>query len=209
MRWSFLKPALLVSLGLWPLLGVAYPLAATAVSQLLFPRQAAGSLVRLRGRVVGAAHVGQNFWGQRDYFWGRPSATLSPLTGRLQPYDAENSGSSNLGPTSRTLLVDVQEALRQLQAASPGLRRRQIPLSLVEVSASGLDPDITVGAALIQVPRVAKNTGLSRNYLTALVRLAARSPEWGLFGTERVNVLTLNLLVYRSLHDTAHREPPT
>ena len=203
MRWGFLKSALWMSVGLWLLLGLAYPLVTTGLSQWFFPRQAQGSLIRLGGRVVGAAHVGQNFWGQPDYFWGRPSATLSPLTGRPEPYDAENSGASNLGPTARKLLVGVEVAVRQLQAANPGLQRGQIPLSLVESSASGLDPDITVRAALIQVPRVSKNTGLSRTYLSDLVQLAARAPEWGLFGTRRVNVLALNLLVYRSLHATS------
>lgn len=202
MTWRLIKPAVLVTAGLWLLLGLLYPLAMTAVSQVVFPYQANGSLVTERGQVIGAAHVGQNFWGTRDYFWGRPSATVSLTTGKPDPYNAENSAPGNLGPTNKLLVEQIKTSVQQLLQATPGLSIHQIPVSLVESSGSGLDPDITVQSALIQIPRVAKNTGLSPAYLRSLIRLSTRNPEWGLFGEERVNVLALNELVYRSLHKT-------
>jgi K+-transporting ATPase ATPase C chain len=195
-----LKPVVGVTVALWILLGLGYPLVMTGVSRVLFPYQSQGSVVRLNGRIVGARHVGQNFWGAPDYFWGRPSATVSAATGRPDPYNALNSGPSNLAPTNRLLVVHIRQRVQELLRATPGLRIREIPVSLVESSGSGLDPDITVAAALIQIPRVARATGLSPGYLKALVTLATRPPQWGLFGRRRVNVLALNLLVYRSLH---------
>ncbi len=197
---KLVKSALLVTIGLWVLLGLAFPLVMTGVSGVLFPYQAKGSPVRLNGRVVGVAHVGQNFAGARDYFWGRPSATVSPTTGKPEPYDALNSGASNLAPTNRLLLAHIEARIRQLLATTPGLRVRQIPVSLVESSGSGLDPDITVSSALIQIPRVARATGLSSAFLRTLVGLATVDPQWGLFGHRHVNVLRLNVLVYRALH---------
>jgi K+-transporting ATPase ATPase C chain len=200
MTWRLMKPAVLVTVGLWLLLGLAYPLALTGVSQIFFRYQANGSLLKQGSVVIGAANVGQNFWGQKDYFWGRPSATVSLTTGKPDPYNAENSSPSNLGPTNAALLQQIKTSVHQLLAASPGLKTSQIPLSLVESSGSGLDPDITLGSALIQVPRVARNTGLSQPYLRALVKLATQTSQWGLFGERQVNVLDLNLLVYKSLH---------
>ena len=188
-----LRPALVATLGLWLLLGLAYPLAITGVSAIVFPHQAAASPVVVNGQVVAAANVGQNFTAM-DQFWGRPSATMSLANPSVaQPYNAENSAPSNLGPTNPALLTQVKAAIRHLLATTPGLKVRQIPPDLVESSGSGLDPDISPQAAYIQIPRVAKAAGLSQARLRALVAKATRGPLLGLFGAPSVNVVDLNL----------------
>lgn len=192
--------AVAVTVGLWLLVGFAFPLVMTGVSALAFPYQAGGSLVRMSGKVVGAQNVGQNFYGARQYFWGRPSATVNPTTGKPEPYNAFASGPSNLGPTNKLLIEHIQSRVAALEKAMPGVNAGKIPLSLVESSGSGLDPEITVSSALVQVPRVAAATGLSQGYLQTLIRLATVPAEWGLFGRRGVNVLDLNLLVYQALH---------
>jgi K+-transporting ATPase ATPase C chain len=196
----FLKPALLVTIGLWLLLGLAFPLVMTGVSQVLFPHQANDSPVALGGRIVGVANIGQNFAPDRQYFWGRPSDTVNPATGRVDPYNPMGSGASNLGPTNRLLVAHIEARIRHLLRTTPGLTVHAIPLSLVESSGSGLDPDISVDAALIQIPRVARATGLSARRLQAMVAASTQGPQWGLFGDRVVDVLALNLRVYTALH---------
>lgn len=194
-----LRPTLVVTVGLWLLVGLLYPLVTTAVSGVLFPNRAAASPIVLGGRVVAAANVGQYF-DQATYFWGRPSATTSNTSGAPQPYNADNSAPSNLGPTNKALLTDVQARIRVLLAANPGLKVSQIPPDLVEASGSGLDPDISPPAAAIQISRVAKATGLSATVLRGYVAKATTGPTLGLFGARVVNVVQLNLEVYRALH---------
>lgn len=196
MSMRVLRPALVATLGLWLILGLAYPLVLTGVSALAFPHQAAASPVVVGGRVVAAANVGQDFTAP-DQFWGRPSATVSLRTGKSEPYNAENSSPSNLGPTNPALRAQVQAAVRRLRATSPGLRTGQIPPDLVESSGSGLDPDISPQAADIQVARVAQATGLPPARLRALVARETRGPVLGLFGAPTVNVVALNLALRR------------
>ena len=198
MNLRVLRPALVVTLGLWLILALGYPLVVTGISAVVFPHQAAGSPIVVHGQVVAAAHVGQNFTAL-DEFWGRPSATTSLTTGKSQPYNAENSAPSNLGPTNPELLSQVKAAIHHLVATTPGLKVSQIPPDLVESSGSGLDPDISPQAAYIQVPRVAKATGLSVATLRALVARETKGPILGLFGTYRVNVVDLNLALRRVL----------
>ncbi|MCL6596205.1 MAG: potassium-transporting ATPase subunit KdpC [Firmicutes bacterium] len=195
---NVLRRALAVTLGLWVLFGLAYPLVITGVSGIVFPYQAAASPVVVNGRVVAAANVGQEFTAM-DQFWGRPSATVSLTTGKPQPYNAENSAPSNLGPTNPVLIEHVRGRIAHLLATTPGLKRDQIPPDLVESSGSGLDPDISVQAALIQIPRVAKATGLTSARLRALVATATQGPDFGLFGKPVVNVVALNLALERAL----------
>ena len=153
------------------LTGLAYPLAMTGIAQLVFPRQANGSLIRKDGKVIGSALIGQNFTSDR-YFHGRPSATTGPdpkdpSKTIAAPYNAANSAGSNLGPTSKALIERVQaEDGDARQAENPGA---PVPVDLVTSSASGLDPDITPAGALFQVPRVAKARGLPEREVRQLV----------------------------------------
>ncbi len=163
--------------------GLIYPLVLTGIGQLLFPFQANGSLIVENGQVVGSALIGQSFTSPR-YFQGRPSAT---------GYLADASSASNLGPTNPSLIAQVSQALGQVLAANPGVAVTQVPVDLVESSDSGVDPDISIQAALIQVPRVARANHLGRAQVLALVVSQERGRFLGLFGSPHVNVLELNL----------------
>ncbi|MGU3537687.1 K(+)-transporting ATPase subunit C [Methylobacterium sp. A54F] len=189
-----LRPALVLFLALTALTGLAYPLAVTGLAALLFPASAAGSLVVRDGHVVGSSLIGQSF-AAPGYFHGRPSATVAPDPADPSktvpaPYNAANSGGSNLGPTSAALAERVRSARDALQAENPG---RPVPVDLVTASGSGLDPDISPEAALFQVPRVARARGLPEARLEALVAGQVRGRLLGLLGEPRVNVLALNL----------------
>lgn len=187
-----LRAVIGVSVGLWILVGLAYPLAMTGISQIIFPYQANGSQVKLNGKVVASAHVGQYF-DQAQYFWGRPSATTPP-------YNPEASTPSNLGPTNKLLIQHIKARVALLLKTTPGLTVNQIPASMVESSGSGLDPDITVQSALIQIPRIAKATGISSATLTKIVNQHIIGPQLGIFGRSHVNVVDLNLAVFKLLH---------
>lgn len=194
-----LRAVLTITLFLWALTGLAYPLAMVGVGNLLFPRTAAGSLLYLHGQPVASALVGQAFEGNPDLFWGRPSATTSLATGRPDPDNPLNSGPSNLGPDSQTLVDHVRARIAAYLKSTPGLTVSQIPPSLVESSGSGLDPDISPEAALIQVPRVSRATGLSPQTLQRMIQKATRPPALGIFGRPRVNVVELNLALLERL----------
>jgi potassium-transporting ATPase KdpC subunit len=165
--------------------GVLYPLAVTGIAQVAFPRQANGSLVVRNGRAVGSELIGQSFSGPK-FFWSRLSAT-SPI-----PYNAVNSGGSNLGPLNPDLAGNVKKRIEALRAADP-TSARAAPVDLVTSSASGLDPDISPAAARYQVRRVANSRGLSEETVGRLVSEHTRSRQWGILGEPRVNVLEPNL----------------
>ena len=178
-----LAPAVLVTLVLTLLLGVLYPLAVTGLAQLLFHDQAQGSLLRSGGKVVGSRLIGQPFSG-RGYFHSRPSAAGAG-------YDPMASGGTNLGPTSRKLVVEqVGAAAAAARAERPGA---PVPVDLVTSSGSGLDPHLTPAAAEFQVPRVARERGMPEEVVRQLVRRHSEGRQWGLLGEPRVNVLALNL----------------
>jgi K+-transporting ATPase ATPase C chain len=189
-----IRPAILILVLLTLITGLAYPLAMTAIAGVLFPRQAEGSLIERDGKVVGSALIGQEFKGDR-YFHGRPSATTAPDPADATktvpaPYNAANSGGSNLGPTSKALNDRVKEDADKLKAENSS---SAVPIDLVTTSASGLDPDISPDGALFQVPRVAKARNLPEDRVRQLVTDNTRGRLAGLLGEPRVNVLALNL----------------
>jgi potassium-transporting ATPase KdpC subunit len=193
-----IRPAIVLVVALTLITGLAYPLAMTGVAHVLFPRQAEGSLIERDGKVVGSALIGQAF-ASDGYFHGRPSATTAPdpndSTKTLPaPYNAANSGGSNLGPTNQALVDRVRENVEKLKAENPGTA---VPIDLVTTSASGLDPDISPAAALFQVPRIAKARNLSEDRVRELVNQNVSGRLAGLIGEPRVNVLALNLALDR------------
>jgi K+-transporting ATPase ATPase C chain len=177
-----IKPAFLILVVLTLLTGAVYPGFITGLTQLLFPRQAEGSLLEKDGKVIGSALIGQPF-ADPGHFWGRPSAT-SP-----KPYDASASLGSNLGPTNPDYLVTVAQRAAAMQRENG---EGPVPVELVTASGSGLDPHISPAAAFYQVPRVAKAAGLDPNQVQALVVRHVEGRQFGVLGEERVNVLKLN-----------------
>jgi len=178
--------------------GLVYPLAMTGIAQLLFPYQAQGSMIERNGTIVGSELIGQEFDSDK-YFHGRPSATTAPDLNDptktvAAPYNAANSGGSNLGPSNKALIDRVQGDIDKLKKENPSL---PVPADLVTTSASGLDPDISPQAALFQIPRVAKARNLPEDRVRQLVDNHTEGRLFGLLGEPRVNVLLLNLALDR------------
>jgi len=164
------------------LLGLGYPLVVTAIAGLIFPRQAAGSLILKDGQIVGSELLAQSFTSDK-YFHPRPSAAGNG-------YDATSSGGSNLAQSNKALVDRVQGSIDKLSAENPG---HPVPIDLVTASGSGLDPDITPDAAFFQAPRVAKARGVPEDRVRQLIREHIAGRQLGLLGEPRVNVLDLNL----------------
>ena len=173
--------------------GVIYPLLVTGLSQLFFPFQANGSLIKANGQVLGSQLIGQDFSGA-GFFWNRPSATSTNPYNAFDQKTLTGSSGSNLGPLSQTLVNNVQARVDALHKIDP-TNTSSIPVDLVTTSASGLDPDISVAAAYYQIPRVAKARGLSEAVVTNLVDQYTEKRRFGLFGEPRVNVLILNIVL--------------
>ncbi|MBR1215374.1 K(+)-transporting ATPase subunit C [Bradyrhizobium sp. JYMT SZCCT0180] len=189
-----IRPAIILLLLLTAITGLAYPLAMTAIADVIFPKQAQGSLIEKDGKVIGSALIGQEF-KEDKYFHGRLSATSAPdpadSTKTVSaPYNAANSGGSNLGPTSKALADRLKEDVDKLKAENPNA---SVPVDLVTTSASGLDPDISPEAALFQVPRVANARKMPEERVRQLVTEHTQGRMAGLLGEVRVNVLALNL----------------
>jgi len=193
-----IRPAIVVLLALTLITGLVYPLAMTGIAQAIFPRQAQGSLIERDGKVIGSELIGQTFENEK-YFHGRPSATTAPDPNDATktvpaPYNAVNSGGSNLGPSNKALIDRVQadmDKLKQENSAAP------VPADLVTTSASGLDPQISPEAALFQVPRIAKARNVPEDRVRQLVADHTEGRFLGLLGEPRVNVLLLNLALDR------------
>lgn len=182
---SILRPALVLFLALTVLCGLLYPLAVTGIGQVLFPARVAGSLIERDGQAIGSSLIGQSFSSAR-YFWGRPSAT-TPMAN-----NGAGSGGANQGPTNPALIEAVKARIAALKQADPA-NSLPVPVDLVTASASGLDPHISVAAALYQGARIARERGLAPASVEQLVAQHVEPQYFGFFGEARVNVLALNL----------------
>jgi potassium-transporting ATPase KdpC subunit len=179
-----LTTAVLMTFVTTVLLGLLYPLVVTGLAQVIFPAQANGSLLRSAdGTVIGSSLIGQPF-SSPGYFRSRPSAAGT------NGYDAASSGGSNLGPTNQKLIDRVHADVERLQAENPG---KPVPIDLVTTSGSGLDPHISPAAAEFQIPRVARERGVSEEELRQIVKAHTSARQLGFLGEPTVNVLELNL----------------
>ena len=189
-----IRPAIVVLVALTLITGLAYPLAMTGIAKVLLVHQAEGSLIERDGKVIGSMLIGQDFTSDK-YFHGRPSATVAPDPNDSTktvpaPYNAANSGGSNLGPSNKALVDRVQsqiDALKKENASAP------VPIDLVTTSGSGLDPDLSPEGAYFQVPRVAKARNLPEAKVRQLVSDHIQERFLGILGEPRVNVLQLNI----------------
>jgi K+-transporting ATPase ATPase C chain len=193
-----LRPAIVFVVALTLITGIVYPLVVTGLADAIFPYQAQGSLLERDGKVIGSALIGQEFTSDR-YFHGRPSATTAPDPADPTktvpaPYNAANSGGSNLGPTNKALVERVQSDMDKLKQENSSTA---VPIDLVTTSGSGLDPHVSPAAALFQVSRIAKARGISEDRVRELVNENTEGRTLGLFGEPRVNVLALNLALDR------------
>ena len=189
-----IRPAIVFILALTILTGLVYPLVMTGIAGVIFPYQSQGSMIEQGGKAVGSALIGQEFTSDR-YFHGRPSATVAPDPNDASktvpaPYNAANSGGSNLGPTNKALVDRVQGDVEKLKQENPSAA---VPIDLVTTSGGGLDPHISPQAALFQVPRVAKARNLPEDLVRQLVEQRIEGRTLGFLGEPRVNVLALNL----------------
>lgn len=192
--WRQIIPGLRIKLFMTLLVGIAYPLAITAICQMIFPHQANGSLIRAGGRVIGSELIGQNFT-RPEYFQPRPSAAGS------DGYDATASSGSNYGPTNKKLIERVKIAVAKFRKDNPGFSG-PIPADLLMTSASGLDPHISPAAAQAQVARIASARGVSLDRLNHLITQFTAGPDLGFLGEARVNVLRLNLALDQNFPST-------
>jgi len=178
-----LRISILYTIVTTVLLGIIYPLVVTGLAQAIFPKQANGELIKRNGTLVGSSLIGQPFTAP-GYFYSRPSAAGTA------GYDPTSSGGSNLGPTNKALIDRVDASVKQLQPTNPNA---PVPADLVTTSGSGLDPDISPASAEFQIPRVAKERGMSEQDVQALVTKHTEGRQFGFLGERRVNVLELNL----------------
>jgi potassium-transporting ATPase KdpC subunit len=193
------RPAIVLVVALAAITGFVYPFVMTGIAGVIFPYQAQGSLIERDGKVIGSTLIGQEFTSDR-YFHGRPSATVAPDPNDSSktvpaPYNAANSGGSNLGPTNKALIERVQGDVDKLKQENPSA---PVPIDLVTTTASGLDPDISPAAALFQVPRVAKARSMPEDRVRQLVDEHVEGRTLGFLGEPRVNVLALNLALDRA-----------
>jgi K+-transporting ATPase ATPase C chain len=194
-----IRPAIVLVVALTIITGLIYPLVMTGVAGAIFPYQSQGSLIEQDGKVIGSALIGQEFTSDK-YFHGRLSATVAPDPNDSSksvpaPYNAANSGGSNLGPTNKALIERVQGDVDKLKQENP---LAEVPIDLVTTSAGGLDPHMSPAAALFQVPRVAKARNMPEGRVRQLVEEHIEGRTLGLLGEPRVNVLALNLALDRA-----------
>ena len=194
-----LRPAIVLVVALTIITGLVYPLVMTGIAGVIFPYQSQGSVIEQDGKVVGSALIGQEFTSDK-YFHGRPSATVAPDPNDATktvpaPYNAANSGGSNLGPTNKALIERVQGDVDKLKHENPSAA---VPIDLVTTSGGGLDPHISPQTAYFQVPRVAKARNMPEDRVRQLVEEHVEGRTLGLLGEPRVNILALNLALDRA-----------
>ena len=201
--FDYVNGAVRLSLATFVLCGFAYPLAVTAVGQLVMPYRSNGSIVEnADGRIVGSQLIGQE-WSDPRWFHGRPSATVAsdpndPSKSVASAYNAANTTASNLGPTSAALQDRLLTDRDRLQQAQPELAGKPLPADMLTTSGSGLDPDISPANASLQVPRVAKARAVPPEQIAALVERHVTARDLGIFGEPRINVLELNLALEKA-----------
>lgn len=205
---SIIKQSLTITIVLVILCGVIYPLAVTGIGQTLFNKQANGSMITYNGRKVGSELLGQNFTDAR-FFHGRVSAVnyntytkadLIPDKDGKTDFNGVSSGGSNLAPSNRALQDRIKAEINEFLALNPGITKDKIPADLLTSSGSGLDPDISVQGAQIQIPLISKTTGLSKDILNKIVTDSAKGRALGIFGEPRVNVVKANLEIAKELN---------
>lgn len=183
--WRHISIAIRLAVITLIITGIIYPLLITGIAQVAFPKQANGSLVKRGSKVIASELIGQQFI-RPEYFHPRPSAAGNG-------YDATASGGSNLGPTSKELINRVQSDVARVRKDNPSLANGKVPVDMVTTSASGLDPDITLANAYVQLPRVAKARGISEDEVRKMVDANITKRQFGILGEPRINVLKLNM----------------
>lgn len=203
------KKAFLLSIVFLVVFGIGYPLLMTGVSQLVFPKQSNGSIIEIDGQNAGSKVLGQSFSDAR-FFKGRPSAVnyntytkadTKPDKDGKTAYSGVSSGSQNLAPTNPALAERVQKDMEEFLKANPGIKKEDIPADLLTASGSGLDPHISPKAAKLQIPAVAKASGISETELNKIVEASTEDRQLGVFGEPRVNVLKANIEIYKILKE--------
>jgi K+-transporting ATPase ATPase C chain len=189
---SELLRSLRLTVVIFAVTGLVYPLVGTGLAQALFNKQANGSLVTSNGHVVGSSLIGQEFTSDK-YFHGRPSATNNASTGKPQPYAADNSAGSNYAPSNQALIDRVKKDVQTARQQNGLSADQQVPADLVTTDFSGFDPDVTEASALLQVNRVAQARNLDPAKVRALVESHVQSRVLWIFGEPHVNVLDVNL----------------
>ena len=191
-----IKTALIFLLLLSLLTGFIYPAVVTLFAQIFFPYQANGSFIHVNGNTIGSILIGQYF-DTPNYFWGRPSAT-TPF-----PYNAANSSGSNMGPSNPEYLATVKKRIAVLHQSNPDNQNALIPIDLITASGSGLDPEISLQAALYQIPRIAKERHVSEEEIQTLIYKLMKKRTFHLLGEPRINVLKLNMALdqLRNTHE--------
>jgi K+-transporting ATPase ATPase C chain len=189
---SELLRSLRITVVIFAVTGLVYPLVGTGLAQALFNHQANGSLVTSNGQVVGSSLIGQQFTSDK-YFHGRPSATLDPNTGKPKPYAADNSAGSNYAPSNQALIDRVKKDVQTVRQQNGLSADQQVPADLVTTDFSGFDPDVTEASALLQVNRVAQARNLDSAKVRALVESHVQGRVLWVFGEPHVNVLDVNM----------------
>jgi K+-transporting ATPase ATPase C chain len=189
---KLLRQSIVMLLLMTVITGIAYPLLATGLAQVMFSGQANGSLIEKNGKPIGSALIGQSFTDAK-YFWGRPSATAP------NPNNSASSSGSNMGPSNPALVDAIKQRIDALHAVDPG-NKAPVPVDLITASASGLDPEISPAAAQYQLTRVAQARKLSTSQVQALVDEYTSGRTLGILGEPRVNVLKLNLALDAPQH---------
>ena len=193
-----LRKPIVVTLCLLLLCGVIYPLFLNGISQLVFKDKANGSIIEINGKKVGSKLIGQKFTDKR-FFVGRISSINYNTYEKDESYEKAASGSSNYGPSNKELVERVKSDMDEFLKNNPGVKKEDIPADILTNSASGLDPNISPKAAEIQIARVVRETGLSKEEVEKIVDESTDKKSFGIFGEDRVNVLEANLKIASKL----------